>query len=281
MNTDFYYEIGHSHISCQDYALAGQASKDISFALVSDGCSSSKDVDIGARVLVHSAKSFLRNEYVNNIDIFKNMKPSELCIPIIASAHNTMKGLNLDLHSLDATLLMAISNGIETKVFVYGDGGIVIKKKDGTVKCFTIQYNDGAPYYLSYSLDAERRQGYFTEFNQTVFIHEGEMMDGRLVSKPYSQYYQAKDIYDIATWTFTDIDTVTLISDGLVSYEKLIDNKPSDKVPLERVIDGISMFKNFNGQFVERRMLNFRRECQRESMGHYDDIGVASIYLGK
>lgn len=280
MNTDFYYEIGHSHISCQDYALAGQASKDISFALVSDGCSASKNVDIGARILVHSALNFLRNECINSFDIFKNAKASEFCIPIISSAHNVMKSLNLDLHALDATLLMAISSGIETRVFVYGDGAVIVKKKDGTVKCFTIEYNDGAPYYLSYLLDAERQRGYFAEFNQTVYIHERELMDGNLVLKSSNQY-QAKDIYDIATWTFADVETITLISDGYVSYEKILDNRTVDKIPLGRVIEGISKFKNFNGQFVERRMLNFRRECQRESIGHYDDIGVASIYLGK
>jgi hypothetical protein len=222
----------------------------------------------------------LRSECINGFDIFKNTKASEFCIPIISSAHNVMKSLNLDLHALDATLLMAISNGIETRVFVYGDGAIIVKKKDGTVKCFTIEYSDSAPYYLSYTLDVEMQQGYFAEFDQSVYIHEGELMDGNLVLKPSSQY-RAKDIYDIATWTFSDVETITLISDGYVSYEKILDNKPSDKVSLGRVIEGISKFKNFNGQFVGRRMLNFRRECQKESIGHYDDIGVASIHLGK
>ena len=70
MNTDCYYEIGHSHIFCEDYALAGIVNN-IGYAIVSDGCSSSDNVDVGARVLAHIAKVFLRNLCLCNADVYR------------------------------------------------------------------------------------------------------------------------------------------------------------------------------------------------------------------
>lgn len=59
MNSDCYFEIGHSHTICQDYALTGKINDVLSYAIISDGCSSSPLVDVGARLLAHSAKEYL------------------------------------------------------------------------------------------------------------------------------------------------------------------------------------------------------------------------------
>jgi hypothetical protein len=277
LNVDCYYEIGHSHITCEDYALAGNINSNLCFAIVSDGCSASDDVDVGSRVLAHAAKNFLRNEYVKNLDAFKNMSPSLFSIPIINSANNTMKSLGLDDNCLDATLLLAISDGKETKVYAYGDGCIMVKHRDGHVSGFRIEYTEGAPYYLTYSLDDGRGDGYFNEFKQKVVIHEINMINGETVEPFLPRYYDVNGSYNITNWTFKDIEWITLISDGVMTYEKMGD---FSKIPFEKVINGISGYKNFSGYFVERRMLKFKRECLKEGVGHYDDIGVSAIYLG-
>ena len=63
MNTDFYCEIGDSHVACEDYALAGKINDNISYAIVADGCSSSPNVDVGARVLAHAALDYLTSQF--------------------------------------------------------------------------------------------------------------------------------------------------------------------------------------------------------------------------
>ena len=55
MNADHYYTIGNSHSVCQDYAISGLVENG-AYAILSDGCSSSPDVDVGARMLSLSAK---------------------------------------------------------------------------------------------------------------------------------------------------------------------------------------------------------------------------------
>ena len=55
MNADYYIEKGQSHDFCEDFALAGKIGES-AYAILSDGCSSSEHVDLGARLLVHAAK---------------------------------------------------------------------------------------------------------------------------------------------------------------------------------------------------------------------------------
>src|SRR6185295_18680312 len=47
MNTDAAINIGSTHSVCQDYAIARNG-----YVVLADGCSSSPDTDIGARLLV-------------------------------------------------------------------------------------------------------------------------------------------------------------------------------------------------------------------------------------
>jgi len=58
MHADHHYEIGSSHVACEDYAMSG-TQEGLTYAILSDGCSASKDSDVGARILCHLAKSAL------------------------------------------------------------------------------------------------------------------------------------------------------------------------------------------------------------------------------
>ena len=72
MNANSTFSIGKNHIVCEDYALA-YTGPIITYAIVSDGCSSSPDVDFGARCLAMSAKRELRfNPSVLNFDAKKD-----------------------------------------------------------------------------------------------------------------------------------------------------------------------------------------------------------------
>src|SRR6478609_9515831 len=56
-NSDSYFEIGAGHTTCEDYAFHGSFrvdTKPFYFAVVSDGCSASKDSDFGSRFLARN-----------------------------------------------------------------------------------------------------------------------------------------------------------------------------------------------------------------------------------
>jgi len=50
---------------------------------------------------------------------------------------------------------------------------------------------------------------------------------------------------------------------------------------IQMVLKELGAYKNFKGQFVERRMKKMRKDFQKEGIDHYDDISVAAICMGK
>ncbi len=69
MHADSVYVIGDGHQVCEDYARSGcfsdmWISEDglrsaVHYALVSDGCSGSKDTDIGSRLIINAAERMI------------------------------------------------------------------------------------------------------------------------------------------------------------------------------------------------------------------------------
>src|ERR1035437_4055613 len=118
---------GKGHPICQDYALCGEVSGN-KFCLVSDGCSSSKDSDMGARFLAHAAK--------NTLSTFWDIEHEDYFRLTLGLAIQYAKSMGLDRTCLDATLLTMIETGIGVHVAQFGDGMIVRKKKDGDLVVF-------------------------------------------------------------------------------------------------------------------------------------------------
>src|SRR5512137_2901414 len=174
MNANSTFSIGKDHIVCEDYALAS-ASPNITYAIVSDGCSASPDVDFGARCLAMSAKREIR---LNASFLDFNGKN------VVANAQRVIDTFPyLSPQFLDATLLVAGVNN-QTKaltVYLYGDGVMVVRNKEG-VGAFHIQLSSGAPDYLSYHLDPVRKQAYDkieNNIKQVTILKEGKLNTSR------------------------------------------------------------------------------------------------------
>lgn len=70
-------------------------------------------------------------------------------------------------------------------------------------------------------------------------------------------------------------DIISVISDGINSFR----NADSTSIPWENLIDEFTSYKNFEGDFVLRRISAFKRKCAKEGITHYDDISIASIVV--
>ncbi|HYG35889.1 MAG TPA: protein phosphatase 2C domain-containing protein, partial [Clostridia bacterium] len=161
MNTDFYLERGRDHAVCEDFAAAGVKAGQ-AFALLSDGCSSSKNVDFGAHILVHAARDNLQ-------PILESGSPLDaraFARMTIAKAANVLGCFAaLPDSTLDATLLLALvrpgpsSGGFRAQVCFWGDGVVIVRRKDRVVTTL-LHFAGNAPLYLSYALNAPRRLAY-------------------------------------------------------------------------------------------------------------------------
>lgn len=277
MNADNDFQIGHSHIVCEDYSLSGVLGWNGSmkgYAIISDGCSASADVDFGARILALSARELL-SKIDSDILGKKNgmIDYIEYGSQIIQRA-NTIPPLfpNVSERMLDATLLSACFYEGEIKVYMFGDGVFYHKNNEG-VNITHVSFTNNAPNYLSYLLDGKRKGGYLE-------LKGGkEITSYKLLAKDKEPTITTKTIEPFDPVMFStpaqDGDLISLCSDGINSFR----HSDYTPIPWHKLLDDYFGYKNFEGSFVKRRMAAFKRKCIKEGITHSDDISVASIIV--
>jgi len=285
MNTDCYFEIGHSHTICQDYALTGKLNEHLSYAIISDGCSASPLVDVGARLLAHSAKEHLITRY-ESCDAFPDgMDPYLFGFAIIVAAAKSAQMLSLPLESLDCTLIVSLGQEKHVRTFLYGDGGLITKAEGERSYYQEVEFESGAPFYLSYLLNPKREDAYRSKFGlkATTKLY-------RIDDKELTEEVGGQTIEDVDSPTFfrstrferlcVDVEWASIMSDGVKTYQICDDHGIAQPLPLQNALTQISAHKMYKGKFVERRMKRMRKDCEKNGITHYDDISVASIYVG-
>lgn len=274
MNVDSYYEIGAGHKICEDYALHGQYN-DLYYIIGSDGCSSSDDVDVGARLLCHIAKKQLI-ELHETRRIFEHKKDDIekiLRTAIVQNCLEVKRSLRLRSSAFDATLWIVIGWEGRCLVFGWGDGVVAIKDKE--FRIIEREYKKGAPYYLSYGLNYERDQNYGYEFKgnltesgdliERCYLLDDGKYEGGITKKKVEirqPFVLELDVYELKT--------VTICSDGVSTYQ--IDR---DSILMTHIVSQMVDYKNLVGTFVERRMLKLKRYYQNRI--HIDDVFCATM----
>lgn len=268
MQADTFFSGGKGHKVCQDYARSGKKGDGRVYALLSDGCSSSPDTDVGARLLVLSAAraieiagNWSRKEYVRPREIIQNAE--RYVIPPLSSS------------CLDATLLMIRESFSGVTVQVAGDGLIVARDRKGYYEVFDLDFS-GAPAYLSYLLNDERRQEYLRQGYGKLTVHRLREEGGRNFVREEYPFTTGPEVFRFEA-TFDSFDLVMILTDGVHSFHTAQTLKP---IPPLQVIERLMDFKSLTGEFVTRRVRKFlTKECPKLGWVHYDDLGVAAVHL--
>jgi hypothetical protein len=194
------------------------------------------------------------------IDDLETMLPQ-----VIATAKNVTKLMALPETCLDATLLSChlspIDDPIVVNVMAIGDGVIAARRRDGEIEAVCIEYPDGAPEYLSYTLDSHRHHRFNAEFGTAKNIHN---LSNKKSSICQNQIFTMQ-------FPIADYDIVAIISDGVDTFEGLM---------WREVVSILMDFKSTAGHFIERRMKRFIKDCGKQDISHFDDVSMAAIYLG-
>jgi len=279
---DSYFAIGTTHKICQDYALAGSVHNRF-FAAVSDGCSSSRHTDFGARFLCIGTQEAMKTSL------------TELNQHSILPLACTLLGKALPWECLDATLMLTYTTDDLIVVMASGDGVIAARHRDGSVHTTEIEFINNAPAYLSYQLDNSRFQTYLSGKLSSGEMIEGcgiretrqKVYDKNLavgIDKPDSLYAakvgtDPSSFWDITVYSRDCFDLVAVMSDGVRSFQKRNTLGQLEPVELQAVLQQLMKFKNVKGEFVTRRCKRFlSKYCVEHGWSHYDDFSMAAVY---
>lgn len=257
---DSYYTIGSTHQFCQDYADSGER-EDFIHACISDGCSSSKDSDIGARYL---AKCFPL-AVSSNLFTFGHFAGETIEHKMVAKLAN----FEFDPENLDATLLSLVYDKKSDQLFIYawGDGQIYLKYKEGSTQSYKISYKTNAPYYLSYR-HGNKTEQYEKEFG-VEYATIVEQWDNPQTPCLKFEHW-GKNLFRIIENASKTLDFAAVMSDGVESFLP-------DGASKELAQNEFLNFKSLNGEFVKRRFQGFKRYCDKNAVTHYDDLSLAAI----
>lgn len=279
MNSDCAFAIGKAHRICQDYAVAGpenQGTEDAgAFVLLADGCSSSPDTDIGARLLVKAAQ---------------NRLPGPFDAPAVWGAYHdaalhqaaaSARALALRPTCLDATLLTVTAADGAFAACCSGDGVVVLGRQDRQLEVHTVSYAAGYPDYPSYRLDSGRRGQWEAQPGNEKRVECWTLgADGRAEQ---SECAGRRD-YELFTGTANEYRFVAVLSDGVQSFTEMHETDTSRTprlVPLAEVLPPLLAFKGRRGRFVERRVTAFFKECHARRWQHADDFSLGVVWLGE
>ena len=275
MNADCAFAIGKTHHVCQDYAAAGDggAGADGVFVLLADGCSSSPDTDIGARLLVKAAQGQL---------------PGPSAAPAVwdacheaalrrAAACAERLGLRPDC--LDATLLTVTAGAGAFTACCYGDGVVILGRQDGRLEVHAVSYAASYPDYPSYQLDDTRRRQWEAQpGNEKRVEHWIFGPDGAAEGDVRPSHR----VCELWTGTAGEYRFAAVLSDGVQSFTETCETDTSRTprpVPLTDILPPLLAFKGSRGRFVQRRVTAFLKECRARRRQHGDDFSLGVVWL--
>ena len=281
MNADSAFQMGSTHAVCQDYAVAGTCTAAAHgdgevapcrpYVILSDGCSSSPDTDVGARLLVKAAERLLRASGGPHADGLAGLHAEAARLAL-----SWAELLGLRPQAVDATLLTAHLDGEELIVGCSGDGVVCLQTADGALDAYAVSYPDGYPAYPAYAhqparlralADAGRARKEVTRLRAAT-AGERLRQDGVSDGGGLTEVFAVK----AAGHRFA-----ALLSDGVQSF---LHSGRAEAIPLESVLPELVSFKNTRGAFVGRRVMGFLKDCQRKGWRHGDDLSLAALHLG-
>lgn len=259
INTDTFLKIGKTHQECEDYIISGDNPN--KYIILADGCSSSDQTEMGARILCHLAKQYLNYRALDYR--FPNLDYDEMGLWIIHNAELAARQLGLQRSCLDATLIIAYECLGAIHIYMYGDGVIVTDNGDGMISLMEIEYTQNAPYYLTYRIDPERMDA-FHKLGQDLII---KSVFENTNENTYAYDYKTKFQYP------TDIfSKIMICSDGISSFVKGTEPEQTIEIAKEFLA-----YKSTKGEFLKRRLKRAIKIYEADGINHNDDLAVGAF----
>jgi len=260
MNIDTFLEIGSSHKVCEDCIISD--TNPIPFIIISDGCSTSKNTDIGSRIIAHLAKQYMKFKTELPIDYNK------MGLWVIHNAELVSRQLGLNPSCLNATLIVAYEYENLIYTHFYGDGCLITQGDRGLITQI-VEYTKNAPYYLAYQLDAKDHKEYDKlNIDKTITTTYN---DGTI--SQIERAYDSETTIGITTQT----DIILIASDGLQSFITKKNGTITNLFEPRDIVMPFIDFKTTKGEYLKRRMAKQMKSYAKDNIHHFDDLSVGAF----
>lgn len=279
LHTDHYFHIGKIHFTagkpCQDYATSA-VYDEAALAIISDGCSTGGDTDVGSRVLALSTATAIRKHWILNHNI-KETAPREISLHqkiVLAGARQI---LGLQLEDTLATCVYAYISPVGGFVHVQGDGVVALKYQNGRIVMSQFKWENNTPYYPTYEevglvnfLEAHGNNLNATRLSEESYVYE---TDGKFTVLDTKYYTLSNGIQGItinieAETLSEQLAFIAVFSDGVTQV---------DNFDWKDAVVMFMAFKNTTGEFAKRRMISGIKDVQKIGKGPLDDIAYAVV----
>lgn len=272
---DDYFHIGQMHLGsgkpCQDYSFSGVTDEG-AFAVVSDGCSSGRHTDVGARIIALSTVNSLQ-QWLKAADV-----PINKVSQVVMERHKyaflkSGEAFNLLLSDLLATCLYACLTPLGGLICVQGDGVIAKVYRNGSISLAAYQWDNNTPLYPAYAAD---------NYKGFIKTHGGDPDSPSL--KVEHRRYDGGDVQtnlqgiglgeaikgisqEISGDEASELSFLSVFTDGVMQVEGMT---------WQDVVLQLLAFKNVEGEFAKRRMIRFIKDSKKDDRkGPLDDISYA------
>ncbi len=267
--------MGGLHLFCEDYACHGQ--RPVPHVILSDGCSSSPDTDVGARLLVLTARRRLAVlQQPTTTEDEKIEQHWRFGHQVAALSTMRVERLGLPVSVLDATLLVAYHDEAGVSVHLYGDGCIGARREDGRWEFIQVEYAHNAPFYLSYLTDAERQHSYIamigtdcTETAQTV--HRTTVYQESDAPETVETVHQSYDTPLFFSFDWHQYNLIALASDGLHSFFL---ETTGERLNGSAIARSLLTFRHTGKDFLKQRVRQLLLQYAGQGIHPFDDVSL-------
>jgi len=281
--TDHYFHIGFAHLGggkpCQDYAIS-QVYKNAAITVVSDGCSTGGDTDVGSRIIALTTMAAMRDHRDLNRETCIMETPFEVAVRQEIVLAGAQKILNLSTKDMLATCIYAYITPTGGFIHIKGDGAFAVKLRNGRIIMSKFEWMGNMPYYPAYkngSLDGFI-QAHGNELDVVRLVeevwqkdHEGEMVMASLNEYALSDGIQGISFNISEQMLKEELEFIAIFSDGIAQI---------DGVDWREAILEFTNFKSVKGEFAKRRMIRGIKLAETKGKGPLDDISYAVIRIG-
>jgi hypothetical protein len=280
MTLDHFFTIGSAHHAqgtpCEDYALSGTLPSGVAFGVVADGCSGARaDTDVGARAISWAFKEALSESPAEAGHWFDKGFTERLQAAFV---RNQFAGAREDYL---ATVVGFAATPDFASVYVHGDGAVALRYADGRMELIQFSWWDNTPVYLNYQVHTEWLDRFLVPYQDGVIEPFGVRRTlfkagehGLEVLQSRHERFSVDQMMDGHVLQFQPA------AHGIVAMAVLTDGiEQMGEMPAIDVARDWLSFKNFQGEFVKRRMLKSLKEHRKDGAIPRDDVGIAAIWF--